>query len=212
MPLLEDVIKAVEQAAQSDMEFNYLTFSGNGDPTLYPQFPELVEEIIKIRDKFRPSVKIALLSNSTGLLYENIRAVIPKIDIPVFKLDAGTEDTFKAINRPVRGIHFDKIVAYLGKLKNIYIQTVFLGGNPTNDTENELHAYFEKIKHIKPEEVHIYSIDRPVPDLHITLISPDRLEEIAQQGEILTGIRFKAFYRAHLIKRSIPISRPLLKK
>lgn len=196
MPSLEEVVKAVEQAAKSDAVFNYITFSGNGEPTLYPHFPELIKEIIKIRDRLRPSVKLALLSNSTGLGYAHIRSVIPKIDVPVLKLDAGNEKKFELINRPAPEINFQDIVSHLAQLDNIYIQTIFLGGNPTNDTREDLLDYFEKIKYIRPKEVHIYSIDRPVPDTHIVLISPARLEEIAQQAEKETGVRFKAFYQA----------------
>lgn len=194
MPSLDEVVKAIEQAAQSDMDFNYITFSGNGEPTLYPHFPGLVAKIKIIRDRLRPSVKLALLANSTGLDYANIRAVIPELDVAMFKLDAGNEQKFQLINRPAPGINFQDIVKHLAQLENIYIQTIFIGGNPTNDTKEDLKDYFEKIRFIKPKGVHIYSIDRPVPDTHITLIPPARLEEISQQGETETGIPFKAFY------------------
>ena len=99
MPAPGDVVKAVEKALQSPTEFELLTFSGNGEPTLYPGFADLVAEVVKLRDKYRPFVSVALLSNATGLVHKEVRGCVNKLDLPVFKLDCGTVETFKAMNR-----------------------------------------------------------------------------------------------------------------
>ena len=72
LPPLDYVVERVRLAARSALEFDYLTFSGNGEPTLYPQFAELVTEVARIRDRYRPAAKIALLSNSTGLMFPEV--------------------------------------------------------------------------------------------------------------------------------------------
>ena len=194
LPEYNDVMKAIEGAVKSPLEFDYITFSGNGEPTLYPSFSSLVDEVIKIRDKYRPNVKVALLSNSSGLIYAEVRESIRNIDLPVFKLDAGKADKFRAINNPTRDVNFEGIVDLLSNLSNICIQTVLIDGNLFNTSKEDIDSYFEKLKKIQPKEVHIYSTDRPVPNTEIKRVKPDRLKEIAREGEKETGVRIKAFY------------------
>ncbi len=194
LPPVDDVLRAVEVAARSKMVFDFLTFSGNGEPTLHPNFPELVEQVVKIRDRHRPVAKVALLSNSSGLLAEEVREVISRIDTPVFKLDAGSENKFNQINRPTKGIDFVEIVDVLCSLQNIYIQTVLVDGTLSNVTEEDIASYFQQLSRIQPKEAHIYSIDRPVPNAQISLVPSKRLEQIAQQGQTETGVKISAFY------------------
>lgn len=194
LPTIDAVVRKVEEAAKSKIPFDFLTFSGNGEPSLHPHFTELVEQVIRIRDKWRPRAKIALLSNSSGLLHEKVRGIIAKIDMPVFKLDAGAEVRFKEINRPARGIDFDEIVNLLSSLQEIYIQTVLVQGTPSNVGKEDIASYFQQLSRIQPQEAHIYSIDRPVPKAQIRLVPPKRLEQIAIQGQKETGVKIKSFY------------------
>jgi wyosine [tRNA(Phe)-imidazoG37] synthetase (radical SAM superfamily) len=194
LPTIDEVVKSIAQALKSSLAFDFLTFSGNGEPTLYPQFTELVEEVVRLRNIYRPNVNLALLSNSTGLVSEDVLLSLSKIDFAFLKLDAGTEEKFRAINRPARGINFSQIIESLCSAKRLCIQTVLLEGNPSNVTKNDLEAYFQKISFIQPEEVHIYSIDRPVPNRTISLVSKDRLGEISDWGKKETGIEFRPFY------------------
>ncbi len=194
LPALDTVVKAVEQAANSSMQFDFLTFSGNGEPTLYPRFAELVDEVVRIRDTYRPEVKVALLSNSSGLLLKEVRESVSKIDTPVFKLDAGSENKFREINRPAKEVSFAEVLDHLASLDDIYIQTVFIQGKPTNEADEDIISYLRQINRIQPRESHIYSIDRPVPYKTISLVSPKRLKAIAQQGQKKTGVRIIPFY------------------
>jgi wyosine [tRNA(Phe)-imidazoG37] synthetase (radical SAM superfamily) len=194
LPSIDEVVKSITQALKSSLEFDFLTFSGNGEPTLYPKFTELLEEVVRLRNIYRPQVNLALLSNSTGIVREDVQLSLSKIDFAFLKLDAGTEEKFGAINRPARGINFSEIIDSLCSAKRLYIQTVLLDGSPSNVTEGDLKAYFQKISLIQPVEVHIYSIDRPVPNRTISLVSKDRLGEIADLGKKETGIEFKPFY------------------
>ena len=194
LPAIDEVAKSVAHAFKSSLEFNFITFSGNGEPTLYPQFAELVEEVVSLRNKYRPKVNIALLSNSTGLANENVLHSLAKIDYAVLKLDAGTEEKFRTINRPARGVNFSRIIDSLCSVNEFYVQTVLVEGIPSNVGEDDLDAYFQKLSLIQPKEVHIYSIDRPVPNRDISLVSKERLEEIAERGKKETGVEIKPFY------------------
>ncbi|UCE28006.1 MAG: radical SAM protein [Candidatus Coatesbacteria bacterium] len=195
LPDSDEVVRAVEGALKSSLEFGYVTFSGNGEPTLHPDFPELVDEVVELRDTYRPDAKVALLSNSTALARTGVREAVRKIDAPVFKLDAGTERTFRAINRPARRVDFYDIVERLSSLDGIRVQSVLVDGAPSNISAGELESYFDLVSLIQPVEVHIYSIDRPVPDTGISLVPPERLEDIARAGREATGVPFVAFYK-----------------
>ncbi len=196
LPAFETVVSEVEKALKSDMAFDYLTFSGNGEPTLYPQFPQLVERIRELLDKHRPSLKLALLSNASGLCDDAVLNSISLIDLPVLKLDAGTKTTFHAINHPAPGIEFDEIVRRMRDLSFFYVQTALFNGNPTNMTPEELSVYFTVVKDIAPAKVHIYSIERNYPHDGIFVVPGDDLERIAEEGSQRTGIAFIAFYRS----------------
>jgi wyosine [tRNA(Phe)-imidazoG37] synthetase (radical SAM superfamily) len=194
MPRPDDVIDGVKKALMSDEAFDYLTFSGNGEPTLYPKFSSIVAEIVRLRDRHRPGLKIALLSNSSGLFLPDVRNCIALIDVPVFKLDAGADRSFKSINRPAQGVNFDEIVEHLQSLKGGVIQTVLLEGTPCNTQEQDLRTYFDQIRVIDPKVVHIYSIDRPVSNTNIRRVLPDDLDRIARMGTQETGAEFRPFY------------------
>jgi wyosine [tRNA(Phe)-imidazoG37] synthetase (radical SAM superfamily) len=189
------VADAVEEALQSEIPLDLITFSGNGEPTLHPQFPEIVDEVVRIRNRHRPNVRVALLSNSTGLLREEVRRSVPKINLPVFKLDAGTESGFKAMNRPHGTISYDDILAQLTAAQSIYLQSVLVDGIPSNSSAADLEAYCERVKAIAPRQVHLYSIDRPVPNTQLRLIPPERLREIAAMVTERTGITATAFHK-----------------
>jgi len=193
LPDFDDVVEAIQNALTSKQQFDYITFSGNGEPTLYPQFAVLAAEIARLRDKHRPGVRIALLSNSSELSAAVKKSII-YINLPVFKLDAGTQRAFNAINRPAQGVDLERITDHLQSLNGIYIQTVLIHGSPSNTKREELLAYFERLKIIRPEKVHIYSIDRPVPNEKIKRVLPEELEKIAVSGTEKTGVRIQAFY------------------
>ena len=194
LPDVDRAVKEVATVLQSKEAFDYLTFSGNGEPTLHPQFQELVMEITRLRARHRPSVKLALLSNSTGLIYESVRGSISAIDMPVFKLDAGSEEKFQQINRPSKDIRYTEIVELLASLSGIVLQTVFLDGKPNNTSDSDVELYAEKVKYIKPHAAHIYSIDRPVPDTDIKRVSPDKLKQIARYVEKTSGVNVIPFF------------------
>ncbi len=194
LPALDYVVERVRLAARSALDFDYLTFSGNGEPTLYPQFAELVTEVARIRDRHRPEARIALLSNSTGLLRQEVRDSLAHIDLPVFKLDAGRERTFRLINRPAPGVDFQCMLDLLCGLNGICLQTLLVDGAPSNVGEDDLQVYFDQLARIRPKEVHLYSIDRPVPDECLVKVGPRRLQAIGRRAQDKTGVKMRAFW------------------
>ena len=174
-------------------QINYITFSGNGEPCLHPEFDKMVDVALQARNKHVPLAKLAILSNSTCLDKGNVLAGLRKLDVRIMKLDCGTEATFRKLNRPCKGIQFEKVVENLTRLDDIIIQSVFVEGSVSNTDDREIEKWIERLNYIKPKEVQIYSIDRPPADSGLTLVTKYKLNRIAKKAEGATGIWVKVF-------------------
>ncbi len=128
LPSAPDVFHAVEAALKKPRTIDYLTFSGNGEPTIHPDFPEIVRGVKEIKAKLRPDAKLAILSNSSRVTDPEITAALRLIDSPMMKLDAGDDVTFKAINHPVGQLTISEIIDGLKTLPNLMIQSVLIDG------------------------------------------------------------------------------------
>lgn len=194
LPTVSQVRDALEKyLKENQIPLNYLTFSGNGEPSLHPQFDEMVDVAIKAREKFAPKAKVAILSNSTCVDDERVRKALNKIEVRIMKLDCGTKQAFEEINRPCRGVEFEKVVDGLSKLKDFILQTVLVDGSSSNISDEEIDKWMEKVSRIKPQEVQIYSIDRPSTDTGLILVGKERLRQIAQKAQKICGIPVGAF-------------------
>lgn len=176
-----------------------ITFAGNGEPTIHPDFPGIIDDTIKIRDKYAPKAQISVLSNASMLHKPRVVKALKKIELNIQKLDSGIENTFNLINQTAKGLSFDRIVdgllAFEGKL---IIQTLFLRGeynghNIDNTTPEEIDAWLKILKKINPEYVMIYPIDRGTPAKDLQKITEAQLNGIAAQVE-KEGIRTKVYY------------------
>ncbi len=192
VPAPEDVERAVAAALSAlDPAPAYLTFSGNGEPTLHPRFPEIVEIVRFLRDRMAPQAKVALLSNAAGIGRPSIREALGRIEHPILKLDAGNEPIFRSYNRPVPGIAYDAVVRGLRETPGIMIQTLFTAGPKGNLQAAHVDDWIERIREIRPLDVQIYTLARPVPSPEIAPAPPtalleirDRLRREGQSGRI----------------------------
>lgn len=162
-----------------------LTFAGNGEPTLHPQFATIVDDVVKLRDTFFPRARVTVLSNATMLHKESVRSSLYKVDGNVLKLDAGTQATFAQINRPSKAITLEDIINRLCDFHgHVIIQTMFLrgvlNGQPVdNTTEAEISAWLGHLARIRPKLVMIYPIDRRTPIESLQKITATELKTIA---------------------------------
>ncbi|MGB2770187.1 MAG: radical SAM protein [Candidatus Zixiibacteriota bacterium] len=194
LPSVEQVKEALEGwLDRNPNSVDYVTFSGNGEPCLHPEFDKIVEVALKARDKYAPRAKVTILSNSTCLDDERVMSGLRKLDVRIMKLDAGSEETFRKLNRPSKGIRFQDVVENLKGLSDIITQSVFVQGRVDNTEEGEVERWIERINFIKPREVQIYSIDRPSADQGLTLVSKDSLSQIARDAQRVCGIPVKVF-------------------
>lgn len=164
-----------------------ITFSGNGEPTLHPQFAEIIDDTIALRDKYFPLVKISVLSNSTRLDDEKVVAALRKVDNNILKLDSAITPTMRLIDQPNSpSFTSDKVIEQLAQFSGqCVVQTMFLRGEHEgktidNTTQQEVEALIEAYKQINPRQVMIYSIDRKTPEQQLEKVLREELETIAE--------------------------------
>lgn len=185
----ESVIKALKKLNSPPA---FLTFSGNGEPTLHPEFERIVDRIIEIRNEHSPLSKTAVLSNSTGAADEKIRRALAKLDEKIMKLDAGSTDTFKIYNHPDRGVSLDEITIGLVLLEEVTIQSLFTSGSKGNYTVENINDWTERIEKINPKFVQLYSLARDVPSKCISKVERPELNRIKENLD-KSGIQCEVF-------------------
>jgi wyosine [tRNA(Phe)-imidazoG37] synthetase (radical SAM superfamily) len=188
------------EALQSEgLNPDNITFAGNGEPTLHPEFETIIDNTIRLRNDFFPKAMVTVLSNATRLHRENVKRALLKIDNNVLKLDAGTNDTFQAINRPTNPITLEKVVEELKNFGgNLTIQTMLIRGEVdgkqvNNTTEEELFLWLEHIREIYPKLVMLYPIDRQTPYKTLEKVPEPEFHALAERIEKL-GIKAEVFY------------------
>ena len=165
-----------------------ITFAGNGEPTLHPEFSEIIRDVIELRNNILPSAKVAVLSNATTIRNPKVRNALLTVDQNILKLDSACNNTIELHNKPNHKICAAELIndlkAFNGKL---IIQTLFLKGvsggvNIDNTSTQELDEWLNAIDAIRPEMVMIYTISRSVPDgANLEKISLPKLYSIARK-------------------------------
>lgn len=192
LPKREQVYESLELKLQQMVETNELpdviTFAGNGEPTLHPQFEAIIDDTIALRDKYCPSAKVSVLSNSTRMHKPDIFKALLKVDNNILKFDSALDETVNLIDRPVsKQFTVQWQIEQLKKFEgNLVIQTMFLRGNVNgkvidNTIPEEIDAWIEALKEINPRQVMIYSIDRETPTKGLLKVSVDELNLIGDQ-------------------------------
>ncbi len=171
---------------RNDDPLDVITFSGNGEPTLHPKFPAVVDDVIRIRDRYYPEAKISVLSNSTRIFDPAVADALRRVDNNILKLDSAIEETMRLIDRP-NSPEFTvrRVVESLRQFKGqAIIQTMMLRGEHDgvaidNTTPEEIDALIRAYRDIRPREVMLYSIDRSTPEEHLQKVPREELEVIA---------------------------------
>jgi len=192
-PSLQDITLALEKAFETGRQFDYLTFSGNGEPTLHPDFPAIVDLVIEMKVDFRCDAKLAILSNSTTCGNPQIQSALAKIDQPMMKLDAGNQRTYARVNHGKPPVRYNDIVAGLRQLRMIVIQSMFVQGAIDNSTDSEVASWIETLKGLSPSQVQVYTLDRKPANGKLKKVSRERLQEIAGRAEQATSIQVGVF-------------------
>ena len=163
------------------------TFSGNGEPTMHPEFEGIIEDTCALRDRYCPAAKVSVLSNATQLGREDVVRALYRCDNRILKLDSAITVTMRAIDDPVNSsLTVDDIIGKLSQFDgNFTLQTCFLRGTlpdgqtVDNTTPDELEAWYKAVRLLRPKQIMIYVIDRATPVKTLEKISPEQMRQIA---------------------------------
>ncbi len=184
---VQEILKTKLQQMVADNEIpDVITFAGNGEPTLHPDFDKIIDDTIALRNEFCPSAKVSVLSNSTRIHKPRVFAALHKVDNNILKFDSAIESTMQLLDQPVgKIIHVDWLINQLKKFNGkLIIQTMFLRGTVNgkiidNTTEEEVEAWMAAIRQIRPQQVMMYSLDREAPLSTLSKVTVDEMEKIA---------------------------------
>ncbi len=187
----EEIQQALEQQliqmkAKGEAPDN-ITFAGNGEPTLHPDFASIINDTIALRNHYFPKALISVLSNATQIHKPKIIAALNKVDQNILKLDSAIDDTYLLINQPKTTMSVSTLVQRLKVFKNnLSIQTLFIRGNYQrkhfdNTTEEEVSKWLKLIIEINPKNVMIYPVARDTPHADLEKIESSTLQAIGKR-------------------------------
>jgi wyosine [tRNA(Phe)-imidazoG37] synthetase (radical SAM superfamily) len=171
-----------------------ITFAGNGEPTMHPDFASIIDDTLLIRNEICPLARIAVLSNSTMLHKPKVVEALGKVDDNILKLDSGIPETIQLLDQPVGRFDLQRVVSNIKKFDgHLIIQTMFIRGNYNgatvdNTTETEQTAWIALLQQIRPGLVMIYTIARDTPANDLRKVPEEELEIIAERVKKETGL------------------------
>ena len=188
--------KLIEMAGEGQLP-DVITFAGNGEPTMHPEFGAIIGDTLALRDELCPSAKVSVLSNATQIHREDVRNALLRVDNNILKLDSAFDETVRLINNPC-GAYSVRETVELMKLfgGRMILQTMFLRGESEgravdNTTEEEVEAWLRIVEEIRPAAVMVYTLDRDTPCKTLAKVAHEELLAIAARVESL-GIRCSA--------------------
>lgn len=187
LPTRDEVRESLHsQLSTLNSPLDVITFSGNGEPTLHPEFLGIIQDTCAMRDQYCPDAKISVLSNSTQLFREDVVEALRLCDNRILKLDSSITSTMRLIDKPVNpSLTVEQIVERLSVFNGDFtLQTCFLTGEYEgriidNTTPEELAAWYRAVDYLHPKQVMIYVIDRATPLKTLSKIPLDKMNEIA---------------------------------
>ena len=157
-----------------------ITFSGDGEPTLNPEFPRIIDDTLKLRDAFCPDAKVSVLSNATRVHLPEVFGALRKVDNPIMKIDAPTDGLAALINRPAPGYSVARVVEALKRFDGDFVlQTMFLRAPGFDSgTPEVLLPWMGIVRTLHPRLVQVYTIDRPTPMAGLQKYTVEQMQEL----------------------------------
>lgn len=195
LPKAEEILEALNERLltmkANNEQLDVITFAGNGEPSMHPQFADIVDGVIELRNRFFNTAKVAVLSNASLAYKPQVINALNKIDDNILKLDSAIPSTFQLLNKPIGEVTPERIIESLMLYKQRFIlQTMFLKGEFENQkfdntTKDEIEAWLKVIVQTQPRKVMIYSLARDTPANGLVKVSTDELEVIANQARAI---------------------------
>ena len=187
LPTREQVREALNTKLSTlNSQLDVITFSGNGEPTLHPDFLGIIHDTCALRDQYCPQAKISVLSNSTQLGRKDVVEALQLCDNRILKLDSAINTTMRLIDKPINpNLTVEQIAQWLTLFNGDFtLQTCFLRGESNgqiidNTTPDELSAWYNMVDRLHPKQVMIYVIDRATPLPTLSKVPAAEMDTIA---------------------------------
>lgn len=178
LALREKMLKAASEGVPVDS----ITFSGNGEPTMHPDFAKIIDITLRLRDEFFPQAKVSVLSNATLLGREDVSQALRKVDNPILKIDASTQELVQKINKPVGTYRLAEVLVNMKKFEgNFILQTMFLKSKEFDTVASgALEAWMDIVRMLRPRQVMVYTIDRETPDKSLEKYTVEEMTAMVQ--------------------------------
>lgn len=186
LPTADDLRTALEsmlvKCSESGTPIDSITFSGDGEPTLNPDFARIIDVTLELRDRFCPNAKVSVLSNATRIGREDVFSALRKVDNPILKIDAPADDLAALVNQPQGSYHVEDVVRNLQRFEGDFVlQTMFLkSGNFDTSSPDVLEGWMDIVRKVHPREVMIYTLDRETPAKDLVKFSVDEMRELVK--------------------------------
>lgn len=189
LPDADEVMRELETKLQTmhaaGEALDVITFAGNGEPTLHPDFPRVIERTLQLRDQYYPKVKVSVLSNATQIGKEAVRAALLRVDNNILKIDGAFDETVRLIDQPADS-HYTvrQVIEWMKTFRGqLIVQTMFVRGEHNgqrvdNTTPQEVAAWCDLMREVRPHQIMVYSLDRPTPEPLLTKVSKEEMTQL----------------------------------
>lgn len=186
IPTADDLRKALDsklsECKAAGIGIDSITFSGDGEPTLNPDFGRIIDITLELRDSYYPEAVVSVLSNATRISRPSVFEALKKVDNPILKIDAPTSELAKLINQPEGDYRVEDVVNDLKRFEGDFVlQTMFLKSDDFDSSSPEvLEGWMNIVREVRPREVMVYTIDRETPKKGLKKFTPEQMKELVQ--------------------------------
>ena len=189
-----DTVLPTAEKVRNDLERNLIglqntgtpvdsiTFSGDGEPTINPEFPQIIDDTLRLRDQYYPQAKVSVLSNATRVHIPEVFNALRKVDNPIMKIDAPTNELIAKINNPAPGYDVARVIEALKQFCGDFVLQTCMLRSPDFDSSSPevVLPMMDIVRLLKPREWMVYTIDRPTPMQGLQKFSPQEMKALVQ--------------------------------
>lgn len=177
-----DLERMLQRLVNEHTPVDSITFSGDGEPTLNPEFPQIIDDTLRLRNRYYPKANVSVLSNATRVHLPEVFAALRRVDNPIMKIDAPTNELVARINQPAPGYDVARVVEALKQFEgNFVLQTCMLRSPDFDSSSPEvIDGMLQIVRLLKPREWMVYTIDRPTPMQGLQKFSPQEMKALVQ--------------------------------
>lgn len=179
-----DLENMLVRLQKQNTKVDSITFSGDGEPTINPEFPQIIDDTLRLRDELAPTAKVSVLSNATRVHLPEVFRALCKVDNPIMKIDAPTNALIERINKPAPGYDIARVVEALEQFRgNFVLQTCMLRSREYDFDSSRpevLDGWMDIVRRLRPREIMVYTIDRPTPAQGLEKFTVEEMTALVQ--------------------------------